>query len=301
MEKTSFLTWKNGTTKEETKKTLLSGTTLVPYSAENNLLTHKVVLLPSGVEEYESQQVLIRDIRGFIHRYLDISERFEAIASYYVLFSWVHDDFNELPYLRARGDYGSGKSRFLQTVGSLCFKPIFACGASTVSPLFRILDAVQGTLVIDEADFKSTDERAEITKILNNGNARGFPVLRSEVTPQKEFDPRAFHVFGPKLIATRNSFEDQALESRCLTTLVQDKSQTLNLEPIFPMPQLPAGVTPLTSRMESEFWRRTSEPVERRIPAPAPAGSNLLPWMGEIGVEEKVECPPSPIDLRAPV
>src|SRR5206468_4228243 len=131
-----------------------------------------------------------------------------------------YDRFNELPYLRLRGDPGSGKTRFLLTVGSLCYKPIFASGASTVSPLFRILDAFRGALIVDEGDFKLSDERAEIVKILNNGNARGFPVLRSEVTRQGEFNPRAYHVFGPKIVATRGYFEDRALESRCLTEVM---------------------------------------------------------------------------------
>lgn len=54
-------------------------------------------------------------------------------------------------------------------------------------------------------------------KILNNGNGRGFPVLRSEAVSGKEFSPHAYSVFGPKLIATRGYFQDRALESRCLT------------------------------------------------------------------------------------
>ena len=83
--------------------------------------------------------------------------------------------------------------------------------------LFRIIDAFRGTLIIDEGDFRLSDERAEIVKILNNGNARGFPVLRSEVTPSREFNPTAYTVFGPELVATRGFFEDRALESRCLT------------------------------------------------------------------------------------
>lgn len=193
------------------------GQQLMPYSASNNLLTHEVVLLPSGVTEYVSIGTLVRDVQDFIHRYVDLPTSFEKIATHYVLFTWIYDDFNEVPYLRVRGDYGSGKSRFLLTVGSLCYKPIFASGASSVSPIFRILDAAQGTLVVDEGDFRASDEKAEIVKILNNGNARGFPVLRSEATPAKEFNPRAFRVFGPKLIGTRGFFEDRALESRCIT------------------------------------------------------------------------------------
>ncbi len=163
---------------------------------------------------------LLAEIQAFIHSYVDVSPLFEKIASYYVLFSWVYDSFNELPYLRLRGDPGSGKTRFLLTVGSLCYKPIFASGASTVSPLFRIIDAFRGTLIVDEGDFRLSDERAEIVKILNNGNARGFPVLRSEVTPKREFNPTAYTVFGPKLVATRGLFQDRALESRCITEAI---------------------------------------------------------------------------------
>jgi len=195
----------------------------VPYSPRNNLLVHRVVLLPSQAEEYDSVAMLQALVQGFIHRYVDISPDFELIAAWYVLFTWLFDDFSELPYLRVQGDYGTGKSRFLQAVGSLAYKPIFASGASTVSPLFRILDSVGGTLIVDEADFRFSDEKAEIVKILNNGNARGFPVLRTESTPQGEFNPRAFDVFGPKLVATRGPFEDRALESRCLTEVMSER------------------------------------------------------------------------------
>lgn len=214
---TGFVVFDGTGWRMERKIELPSGVTLVPYSPENNLLTHRVVLFPAAPEEYGSEDELFTAVQGFIHRYVDLSDAFEEVAASYVLFSWVYDAFNEVPYLRVRGDYGSGKSRFLLTVGSLCYKPIFASGASTVSPIFRILDAVQGTLVVDEGDFRASDEKAEIIKILNNGNARGFPVLRSEQTPTNEFNPRAFHVFGPKLVATRNLFDDRALESRCLS------------------------------------------------------------------------------------
>lgn len=193
------------------------GRRLVPLSPENNLLKHDVVLFPSTPLEYNSEGELIEEIRQFLHRYVDVSPLFERITSYYALFTWVYDAFNELPYLRLRGDTGTGKTRFLLTAGSLCYKPIFASGASTVSPIFRILNDIRGTLIIDEGDFRFSDEKAEIVKILNNGNARGFPVLRSEAVNSREFSPRAYAVFGPKLVSTRGFFQDRALESRCLT------------------------------------------------------------------------------------
>lgn len=215
--KTSFVVWRDGEWKFEASLSVDLFQRLVPYSPNNNLIKNEVVLFPSQPEEYGSEEALLREIQSFIHRYVDLSPLFEKIARYYILFSWVYDGFNELPYLRVRGDPGSGKTRFLVIIGSLCYKPIFASGASTVSPIFRMLDSFHGTLIVDEGDFRFSDEKAEIVKILNNGNVKGFPVLRSESDGKREFNPRAYHVFGPKLVATRGFFDDKALESRFLT------------------------------------------------------------------------------------
>lgn len=215
--KTYFIEWHNGDWQPTDEVKLENGRRLVPFSPDNNLIRHRVALFPSVPEDYGTQDDLLDEIQGYIHRYVDVSERFERIAAYYVLFTWIYDSFNELPYLRLRGDYGSGKTRFLLTVGSLCYTPIFASGASTVSPLFHALDAFRGTLIIDEADFRFSDEKAEIVKILNNGNVRGLPVLRSEPTREGEYNPRAFTVFGPKIVATRGVYSDRALESRFIT------------------------------------------------------------------------------------
>ncbi len=190
---------------------------LVPVSPENDLIKHGVLLLPSAPETFDSVAKLVADIEAYLYRYVDLSERFRRIAAYYVLLTWVYDAFNELPYLRLRGDFGSGKSRALLVIGSLCYKAFFASGASTVSPIFHLLDSLRGTLIVDEADFRFSDENAQLVKILNNGNTRGFPVLRTMLTPKREFVPRAFSVFSPKVIAMRHGFDDPALESRFIT------------------------------------------------------------------------------------
>src|SRR5207302_5142971 len=110
--RTLFCVSKNGDLRYEASL-LVNVQRLVPYSPRNNLLTNEVVLFPTEAAEYESEQELVEEIRTFIHRYVDVSPLFEQIASYYVLFTWVYDAFNELPYLRLRGDTGSGKTRFL--------------------------------------------------------------------------------------------------------------------------------------------------------------------------------------------
>lgn len=194
-----------------------SDTKLVPFSPNNNLVKNEVVLLPSEPRIYGSERQLAADVRAFIHRYVDFGEPFENVATHYVLLTWLYDVFNELPYLRLRGDYGSSKTRALITIVSLYYKTFFASGASTVSPIFHTLDAFRGTLIFDEADFRFSDERAETVKILNNGNVSGLPVLRTMMNRQREFNPRAFQVFGPKIVATRGSYDVKGLESRFLT------------------------------------------------------------------------------------
>lgn len=190
---------------------------LVPYSANNNLIARGSVLFAAKPEHHGDKAELLEEISAFLQRYVDLSPMFEQIAAHYVLLSWVHDAFNELPYLRFQGDYGTGKTRGLLAVGQLCYKPFFASGASTVSPIFHILDTFGGTLLLDEADFRFSDATAELVKILNNGTMRGLPVLRTMQTKDGELNPRSFRVFGPKLVAMRGSYEDDALESRFLS------------------------------------------------------------------------------------
>ncbi len=220
---TTFCVWKDGKF-EITEKHEEDAAFLVPYTPYNNLIKHKIVVFPSKPVEYKSEAHLVTEIQAYIHRYVDLSPTFEQLATYYVLLTWVYDSFNELPYLRKCGDFGSGKTRFLTVLGSICYKPIFASGGASSASLFHSLDQFNGTLIIDEADFRFSDEKAEITKILNNGNVKGFPILRCQVKKNGEYSPRGFNVYGPKIIATRGYYQDKALESRFLSENVSIKT-----------------------------------------------------------------------------
>ncbi|MDF7774290.1 hypothetical protein P1X14_03435 [Sphingomonas sp. AOB5] len=224
---------------------LPNGEVLIPYGATNNLLTSGCIALPSAIGRYESQAALVAEITAFLHRYVDLSPAFEELAAYYVLFSWVYDAFNEAPILRLRGELGSGKSRALLAIGLLCHKSFFASGASTVSPVFHIINAFQGVMALDEADFRFSDSTADLVKILNNGTMRGLPVLRTLTNRHRELSPSAFCVFGPKIIAMREHFADEALESRCIT----EEMGARPLRSGIPL------VTPATLRVEAQALR----------------------------------------------
>lgn len=198
-------------------KVEVNGTTYV--APTDDLIRSGTILLPVYPETYGSVRELVKNIEDFVYRYVDISESYRKLVTYYVLLTWVYDCFETIPYLRVIGDYGTGKSRFQKVVGHLCYKPMFAGGATTPSPIFRIIDLYRGTLIIDEADFRISDAQSEIVKILNCGYSTGVPVLRTE--GDKERMPVAYNVFCPKILATRERFTDKALESRCLTEVMQ--------------------------------------------------------------------------------
>lgn len=172
-----------------------------------------------------------------------------------MLLTWVYDAFTDLPYLRFRGDYGTGKTRALLVLGSISYKGFFASGASTVSPIFHIQDAFQGTLILDEADFRMSDAAAQLTKILNNGSTAGLPVLRTMANRHRELSPQAFRVFGPKIVAMREHFADLALESRFITMETSGRA----LRPDIPI-HLPAAFKEEAQELRNSLlaWRFAS-------------------------------------------
>jgi hypothetical protein len=178
------------------------------------IITSGLVKLPSEANEYSSDIELFEEIKRFIHTYVDVSDDWEIWAAYYVLLSWIYDKLPVCPYLCALGASSTGKTRFIQTVGSVCYKPFTASGSVTASPVFRILDRFRGTLIVNEFDHIG-EYNNEIIVIFNNGFEADFPVTRTEGDEKKEV--RVFQVYGPKLFAARKRKSDWAFESRLLT------------------------------------------------------------------------------------
>ncbi|GEM_PF-2461411 len=209
---------------EYVSEILQDGTRIMP-PVNDEIFQKGYVTLPSGAEEYGGELDLYQEIRAFVHKYLDVSEDYESIAAFYPMLSWVHDAMPVIAYLRAKGDWGVGKSRYLDVFRALCYRSISTTGAMSEAPIFRIMDAWKGTLIIDEGDFgKSRDSTAAMEKILVCGFERGKPIIRCN--PNDPAEVNFFDPFGPKIIATRYGFRDKALESRCFTEIMKESIRT---------------------------------------------------------------------------
>lgn len=210
------------------------GTIIKPI--DNEAIRKGAVTLPESAEDCGSITQLITDIQVFIHKYLDVSENFEKFATWYILLSYMYDKLQTIPYLRALGDTGCGKTRFLDVIGNLCYKPMVVAGALTSAPIFRLIDMFKGTLIIDEADLnKKSDETEDIIKIFNNGFEKQKPVMRCN--PNDVTELNFFDTYCPKILATRQQFQDAATESRCLTEVMTSTNRknipTNLLKPFF--------------------------------------------------------------------
>lgn len=216
----------------------------------NSLIRSGGVLFPSEMGQLKQTRELVGIVEAFINKYYLIDDRFFGrLASYYVLLSWVHDCFNAIPYLRALGDWGSGKSQLMVRIGHLCYRMMATGGAGTAASLFRALNEYRGTAFMDEMDLTDGGDMAnDLIKILNLGAMQGNPVWRlSEVVGPdgiRNYEVQAYNVFGPKLIAMRRDFKDQAVSSRCLTISLMGK------EPI----ELKKRGIPL--HLDEEFYKR---------------------------------------------
>jgi hypothetical protein len=184
------------------------------------------LFLPEGREPYGSVNELVAGVRAFIHSHFDVPETFESVAVLYVLFTWLYDCLTALPYLRLFGSTpGSGKTRGTETIGALCYRAFRISGAATPAVLFRMIEDLRGTLLLDEADFKDSQIGADISKVLNQGYKAGWPVVRMDKNEAGKFEPRTYQVYSPKIINGRKRLEDDATEDRCLTCtpLVTDR------------------------------------------------------------------------------
>ncbi len=136
---------------------------------------------------------------------------------------YLFDKLNIMvPYLRALGDTGCGKSRFLNVLGGISNKPIFTGGSVTPAILYRVAEKWKGTTIIDEADWKGTDEYSEVAKILNC-NEPNRAILRCRGDNYDTIE--AFNPWSPRILATRRNFFDIALESRMLTIRMRETSR----------------------------------------------------------------------------
>jgi hypothetical protein len=138
-----------------------------------------------------------------------------TLVTLWVAHTWALDAFDVTPYLQVRSpEPESGKTRLLEVLKLLTPKPWHAIQPSE-AVLYRKIDRVEPTLLLDETDTQlgnAKDPAAQrLRGMLDAGNRRGATVPRclkdsGDVEELKVFCPKAFAGIGslPHTIASRS-------------------------------------------------------------------------------------------------
>lgn len=253
----------------------INGVRYVPRRV-NSFIKDGGVLFASEVGNLRPTRELVGIIEAFIHQHYLLENRYLGkIMAYYILMTWVYDCFNALPYLRAVGEAGAGKSELMKRIGHLCYRLMMASGANTAASFFRATEMYKGTVFIDEADLHDGGDMSnDIIKWLNAGAMKGNPIWRlDEVTTEngKFYEPACYQTYGPKLIAMRKEFRDDAVASRALTVRLmprepielQAKSIKLFINDEFRGKAL--AIRNLLLRWRLEMWEPEIEVLEEHM------------------------------------
>lgn len=176
-------------------------------------------------------RLLLELIESIINYYIIYKEekasRFIAI---WIMGTYLYRIFNYYPYVQFWGEKGSGKTKNLDIIECLAFNPLNASDLTSAS-LFRMTEAFQATLLIDEADPISKRE-SELRQLLLSGYQKGKYAWRISERKKKAktLIPQKFDIFTPKALAGIKGFDD-VLEDRCIKiTMVKSSKEQAKRE-----------------------------------------------------------------------
>lgn len=165
--------------------------------------------------EHERLLEMFEVIRKNYLRNVEFVER-EAYDFFpcWIIGTYIFKEFESYPYVYLHAPKRSGKTKTLTLTSRLARNSLFAVNISQAS-IYRVIEEREPTLFIDEADYLSREEKAEMGKILNSGYKKGAVVVRCE--PKKnDFEIREWEVYCPKMVASVRELKDQFID-RCIT------------------------------------------------------------------------------------
>lgn len=172
---------------------------------------------------------LIDEIANTIRRYVVLADEMAAAVALWVVGTHCFDAFRVFPRLTiTSAEKGSGKTTLLDVIGALVPKKLMVANAKIAS-LFRAIEMVRPTLLLDEADtFINGDE--ELRGIINAGHRKDGAVLRSV---GEDYEPRQFSVWCPMAIGGIGKVPN-TIEDRSIIIRLRRKRQEETVEGIEP-------------------------------------------------------------------
>ncbi|HKV44730.1 MAG TPA: DUF3631 domain-containing protein [bacterium] len=175
---------------------------------------------------------LVEAVVEFFTRYVVLPAGAPLVVALWAIATWLADDFDAFPYLAVTSPQKRcGKTRVLELLERVCRRSLSTTNISEAA-LFRVIDQVRPTLLIDEAQYLRTrDERcAALHDLLCAGIRRGNTSIRMGGPHRDEV--RRFSVFCPKAIALIGKMTD-ILMDRAIAVTMRRRTPREHIERFF--------------------------------------------------------------------
>jgi hypothetical protein len=216
---------------------------------------------------------LLNELTAGISKYVVMETGAAEAVALWVIHAHLIDAFPISPRLAVTSpEKGCGKTTSLDMIARLVPRPLTTAN-TTAAAIFRTIEALKPTLLIDEADTFLT-ENDEMRGVLNSGHRRsGAFVLR---LVGDDHEPRAFSTWAPTVIAMIGRLPD-TLEDRSIPVRLRRKLPNETVAP------LRADHTPDLD-IEAEFTEISADGVgDRQRPAVAVEAGDLGDMAERVG------------------
>ena len=171
---------------------------------------------------------LLNEIVTIIQKYIICDDETSHAAALWVVMTWFIDVIDVAPLaVITAPEKRCGKSQLLFLLSKMVKSPLVASNI-TPAALFRTLDALKPTLLIDETDAFMKDNE-ELRGILNSGHTRDSAFVIRLVGP--DHTPQTFSVFGAKALAgigtLQDTLMDRAIKLQLRRKLLTEKVERL--------------------------------------------------------------------------
>src|SRR5439155_9957490 len=158
---------------------------------------------------------LVAELEQFFSERSYLPERAALILALYTINTYTFECFDTVAFLLVESPVPQcGKTTVVERlVGSICARPQVSASL-TEAALFRIIDQLRPTLIIDEAEKleRPSERSALIRAIAHAGYKKGGQVARCE---GDQHEVRFFNVYGPQVYAAVGGLSG-ALLDRCI-------------------------------------------------------------------------------------
>jgi hypothetical protein len=176
---------------------------------------------------------MVDDIKDFISRFVVIPDDNQlTVLALWVIHTWgfAGDEkaVRTTPYIYiSSAEKQSGKSLLLEVLELLVCNPMRSTNV-TSAVLFRAIDKMEPTLLLDEVDaIWAGRKNEELRGILNGGYKQGGHVWR-----MSKGEPTSFNTFCPKILAgIQNGYLPDTIADRCIPVTLQRKRTDDEVEP----------------------------------------------------------------------